>query len=690
MTNYMMHIPLGNQLNVDFINNFAQQHSDGRVIIEVQNTKNISSSLIKQLNPNVLIRIAGGYDDNRIKYGEFQGNYYLSAVVYTRDETVKILEEIEKIESNIRYNWSDVQKLLYVYDKLKSGVMYDPKYNSKSSSEVRSLRGLITKKTVCAGYALMLKEIMDRNNIQCEYAEGYTGPNNTGAHSWNIVTIDGKKYPIDLTWDNTAYRSGKSKSLDWFCKSPKEFAECHKPSSFEATQNYERTLSQINPQLPKKLYAKMGLQGTTDYRSTTFYGTRSDGSKFLVSQVGENRINNKTYYRYFYLDTTDNHSYPIIFYGDVNISSIVDKIKFMKPLPEGLVHAISDVMFSKENIALSLGRKTLYLGGVSKRGYFNTKKFVTSVQEIPKTEIECKLFKYRTKAYIRSDGSSFVAQKILSDSVTDKDIDVSRYDIFELVDDGEDFFVKRNTVYSEKDFFEDKRKIITDRYLSRKALDTLASSTGGYIGYIDSNSKWQFDDDLTEYFDTGKKINIDDFDEVKDEFHIPTIDELKSLVSEYTVVINEDESKPDIKIKNKQTGKIQMDSDIAKRALFANIWLTSAGVKYYQDEKIPGENYAFSEQANKLYTTIWKKMLYSCHTKGTIDTVDLFKTIDTNNDYEHNKQIVANLFSSPFQTQFINNYVLEALGKKPQGKIPQPLYNIEYASELEQNSIRNV
>ena len=139
---------------------------------------------------------------------------------------------------------------------------------------------------------------MDRNNIQCEYAEGYTGPNNTGAHSWNIVTIDGKKYPIDLTWDNTAYRSGKSKSLDWFCKSPKEFAECHKPSSFEATQNYERTLSQINPQLPKKLYAKMGLQGTTDYRSTTFYGTRSDGSKFLVSQVGENRINNKTYYRH--------------------------------------------------------------------------------------------------------------------------------------------------------------------------------------------------------------------------------------------------------------------------------------------------------------------------------------------------------------------------------------------------------
>lgn len=690
MTNHIMHLPLGTQLNIDVINNFAQQHSDGRVIIEVQNTKNISSSLIKQLNPNVFIRIAGGYVEDRIKYGEFKGNYYLTAVIYTRDETVKILEEIEKIEKNIRYNWSDIQKLLYVYDKLKSGVMYDPKYNSKSSSEVRSLRGLITKKTVCAGYSLMLKEIMDRNNVQCEYAEGFIGPNKTGAHAWNIVTIDGKKYPIDLTWDNTAYRSGRSKSLDWFCKSPTDFAESHKPSSFEATQNYEHTLSQINPQLAKKLYSKMGLQGTTDYRSATYYGTRSDGSKFLVSQVGENRINNKNYYRYFYLDTTDNFNYPIIFYGDVNISSIVDRIKFMKPLPDGLEHAISDVMFSKENIALSLGRKTLYLGGVSKKGFFSKKKFATSVHEIPKTEIECKLFKYRTKSYIRSDGSSFVAQKMLSESVTDKDIDVSRYDIFELVDDGEEFFVKRNTVYSERDFFEDKRKIITDRYLSRKALDTLASSTGGYIGYIDSNSKWQFDDDLTEYFDTGKKIDIDAFDEIRDKFHIPTIDELKSLASEYSVVISEDESSPGIKIINKQTRELQTNSDVAKRALFANIWLTSAGVKYEQGEKIPGENYAFNEQADKLYNTIWKKMLYSCHVKGVIDTVDLFRTIESTSDYKYNKQIVANLFGSPFQTQFINNYVLEALGKKPQGITPRTLYNIEHASELEQNSARNV
>lgn len=35
--------------------------------------------------------------------------------------------------------------------------MYDPKHEQKLSSETRSLRGLITKNTVCAGYAMILK-----------------------------------------------------------------------------------------------------------------------------------------------------------------------------------------------------------------------------------------------------------------------------------------------------------------------------------------------------------------------------------------------------------------------------------------------------------------------------------------------------------------------------------------------------
>ena len=52
--------------------------------------------------------------------------------------------------------------------------MYEPKSERMSDSSVRSLRGLISKNTVCAGYALILKEFMDRSNIKCEYVEGHT------------------------------------------------------------------------------------------------------------------------------------------------------------------------------------------------------------------------------------------------------------------------------------------------------------------------------------------------------------------------------------------------------------------------------------------------------------------------------------------------------------------------------------
>ena len=187
------------------------------------------------------------------------------------------MDEIERIESGMNKNWSDIQKLIYIYDRLKTGIMYDPKFEQKLSNEIRSLRGLITKQTVCAGYSLILKEFMDRNNIECEFARGGTKKGKTYGHAWNIVTIDGKKYPIDLTWDNTIFRSGKSNSFDWLGQDISLFSDCHHPAPEEKTQDYEHTLSQIDPQILKQLYSQMGIGRSRDYKSTTYYGIRKDG-----------------------------------------------------------------------------------------------------------------------------------------------------------------------------------------------------------------------------------------------------------------------------------------------------------------------------------------------------------------------------------------------------------------------------
>ena len=156
------------------INDYRNQNKSQKILIEIPNTKGISSELLKKLSPSVSIRIAGAYDKERVnRLGNIRyrngetGQYYTDAVIYSRNEAVKIVSEMEKIEKDFKgQNFSDFEKLVHIYGKLKSGIMYDPKFETKPSSETRSLRGFLTKQTVYAGYSVMLKEILDRQGIE--------------------------------------------------------------------------------------------------------------------------------------------------------------------------------------------------------------------------------------------------------------------------------------------------------------------------------------------------------------------------------------------------------------------------------------------------------------------------------------------------------------------------------------------
>ncbi|MBQ6323407.1 MAG: hypothetical protein IJI22_01070 [Bacilli bacterium] len=690
---YKITFSLNELFDINYIKNVCNRHPNSKILVEVQNTKGMTSSMIRQLGSNVAIRIAGGFDEERCKNGHFTGNGYTESVIYTRNETVKILEEIERIESGLNKNWSDIQKLLYVYDRLKTGIMYDPKFEHKLSSEIRSLRGLITKQTVCVGYALILKEFMDRNGISCEYAEGYTNANGTGAHSWNIVNIGGKKYPIDLTWDNTAFRSGKSNSFDWLGKDIPTFSRSHYPVSGEKTQDYEHTLSQIDSQIIKQIYSQMGIGRARDYRSTTYYGTRKDGSRYIVAQIGDDRINNETYYRYYYVDISKDgkRQLPLILYSNTNVTHLVDSKNFGKPIPPNYEEAIDNILFSRENIADSIAKKTYYIGKVRKSKVGNKFELVSSYHEIPKPEEKRKLFMYPTRRFTRSDGSVFIAQQMFETPHKANGIDVMRYDIFEMVNENGKEVLKRNTVFTERNFFKDNRQNMIDDYLSRERLDRKVGEAGGYIGYYDANGIRTYNPDLVKFFETSKKVDIDSLSRQKKHTNtpivkIPSFSELKDLASKYEIFTDsKDPFDPDtskIKIRDIKTGQIQTDKSIIDRAMFANIWLISAGVKYYQDEARPGANYAFNDSAEELYNTICKQLLDSCKCKGVIDTVDLLRNIANNNRYKHSREIIVNLFRSPYQTEIINKIFLQSLGINRQVQSPEPLYTMSYAGEL--------
>lgn len=690
---YKITFSLNETFDINYIKNVCNQYPNSKILVEVQNTKGISSSMIRQLGSNVAIRIAGGFDEDRCKNGHFTGNGYTESVIYTRNETIKILEEIERIESDLNKNWSDIQKLLYVYDRLKTGIMYDPKFEQKLSSEIRSLRGLITKQTVCAGYALILKEFMDRNGISCEYAEGYTNANGTGGHSWNIVNIGGKKYPIDLTWDNTIFRAGKSNSFDWLGKDISTFSKSHHPVPGEKTQDYEHTLSQINPQLIKQIYSQTGIGRAKDYRSTTYYGTRKDGSRFIVAQIGDNTINNTTYYRYYYVEVSKDgkKQLPLILYSDTNVTHLVNCKNFGKPIPPNYEETVDNILFSKENIADSIAKKTYYIGSVRKSEVGNKLELVSSCQEIPKREEKRNLFVYPTRRFTRSDGSVFIAQQMFDTPHKANGIDVMRYDIFEMVNENGKEVLKRNTVFTEKNFFKDIRQSMVDDYLSRERLDRKVGEAGGYIGYYDANGIRTYNPDLVKFFETSKKVDINSLSRQNQKTNtpivqIPNFSELKDLASKYEIFIDSKDSfDPDIskiKIRDIKTGQIQTDKSIIDRAMFANIWLTSAGIKYYQDESRPGTNCAFNKPAEELYNNICKQLLTSCKSKGVIDTVDLFRNIENNKVYKYDREIIVNLFRTPYQTEMINKLFLQSLDINQQTQKPDPLYMMSYAEEL--------
>lgn len=185
MSNYDRKISLTtlNSRTIAKINALKFQNPRQKILIEIPNTKGISSQLLNTLNQDISIRIAGAYDKERVdRLGNVQyengetGEYYTSAVIYTRNEAVKIVSEMEEIEKGLDGQDTDqLEKLVYIYEKLKAGIMYDPKFETKSSRDIRSLRGLITKQTVCAGYSVILKELLDRQGIECHYVSGKAG-----------------------------------------------------------------------------------------------------------------------------------------------------------------------------------------------------------------------------------------------------------------------------------------------------------------------------------------------------------------------------------------------------------------------------------------------------------------------------------------------------------------------------------
>lgn len=312
-------------LSIDKIKELLDKYPNEKILLNIPNTKNItieSLNLLPKSN-RLFIRIEGGFDKKRI--ADYQDKpsliVHVFSNIYTVDEIKEIIKELEKIEKGMFSSWSEEQKLLYFISVIQDSIIYHPDFESIPTQEIRSLRGLLSKKTVCAGYSLILKELCDRNNIECDYVEGACNKKDLAneflTHAWNIVKIKGYYFPIDLTWNADDFRYGEMKTVDSLCNA-QEFIQSHFPGKHEKIQDYPNTLRSMDSNFIRQVFKSLNI--SKDLYSTRFSGTRKDGSKFTITQVGNDIINDEMVYKYIYIDE---NNIPLILYSSFNVAEFV-------------------------------------------------------------------------------------------------------------------------------------------------------------------------------------------------------------------------------------------------------------------------------------------------------------------------------------------------------------------------------
>lgn len=110
-------------------------------------------------------------------------------------------DALAQIRSCYDPNWTQLETALFFHDYLCMYYSYDESLTRFSAYE------MLTEGTgVCQAYALIYAELLRTFGIECDYVIS-----EEMNHAWNVVTIDGVKYNVDVTFDDpTSDRRGRA------------------------------------------------------------------------------------------------------------------------------------------------------------------------------------------------------------------------------------------------------------------------------------------------------------------------------------------------------------------------------------------------------------------------------------------------------------------------------------------------
>lgn len=680
-------IDLHKQINWDELYKLANNNPSYEIVFQAKSTLGLTKEKIEKIERcpfanRTFIQILGGYDDERIHNYPSHKNRLTNDNVYSLKEAKIIIDELESIENGMNPNWDEMQKLVYFIGKLRDKIIYHPFHEIQPSKDIRSLRGLISGKTVCAGYALILKEICDRNGIECQYVEGATKKEDAEkgylTHAWNLIKIGGYYVPIDLTWNAGEKLKGSVMAIANI-GNVNNFIRNHIPGKHEKVQNYEKILRNIDGGYLQRLDILINNDSYTT--NNVFVRKRQDQSRYLIMQDNLVVRDNQYFMRYFYYDILPDGtlSLPTILYSKTNVSYIQSYEDNMQKMRKKLAEArqkndqktiqelekalqysgvvaeqqwqIDNLLFSKKNIEAARRRGDHYVGCVTKG---EDDKYHTVIN--PKF---AKALDLKQKTYHRKDGTSFVLEEVRPLDLNGRKI--YRYILYERMGKG----LQRNTIYSEQDILADSRDIIPNYFLARDRINRKKNTTNGYVGSATPDGKFLSKNDLIDFFrkkvPIGYRLRTDQIQKYHPDI---TFDEMKSLAEKYTVTFTEDDNirlrksnceDINFHVFSRDTGQEVVDENLKLRIYFADLWRQAAGIKIYVDDPVPGYRYAFEvSNAEKIFNEINRIITDSVNKYGNINPVEIFDFIIKNHSYKYEEEIITKLFGNKVYVKLIN------------------------------------
>lgn len=176
----------------------------------------------------------------------YEGESLENIPILSYNLTHNLNTDVEKFRSiffwvcnNIIADEVFTSRVLHKREKFKNDSLSFITWNKKNKKKFFK-RLLKQKRTICSGYAFLIKELCFFANIECEIIDGYgrTIESNVETlniinHSWNAVKLNNKWYLCDATWAS-GYSEIKGPFVKkynegYFLTEPKLFKKSHIP-----------------------------------------------------------------------------------------------------------------------------------------------------------------------------------------------------------------------------------------------------------------------------------------------------------------------------------------------------------------------------------------------------------------------------------------------------------------------------